>query len=109
MHELALTESVLHAIRQRLGDTRVVRVRLEIGRLMAVMPEALRFAFDTCTQGTPLGGARLEIDEIDARGRCRACAREALFDGAIPLCACGSADIELFAGRELHIKEVEVA
>jgi len=109
VHELALTESIVAAIQQRLGDARVVRVRLEVGRLMAVLPDALRFAFEACTQETTLAGARLEIDEIAGRGRCRACARELELDGGAALCSCGSADVELFAGRELQIKEVEVA
>ncbi len=109
MHELALTESMLATITDRLGDARVVRVRLEVGRLMAVLPDALRFAFESCTQGTSLEGARLEIDEIVARGRCRVCGQEAALDGIVALCACGSADVELLAGGELQIKEVEVA
>lgn len=63
MHEVAITESILDAIQARLGDARVVRVKLAIGRQMAVLPEAMRFAFEACTKGTPLDGARLEIDE----------------------------------------------
>ena len=106
---MALTESILDAIRVRLGAARVVRVRLEVGRLTAVMPDAMRFAFETCTRDTPLDGARLEIDEIAARGRCRACAAELALDAVVALCACGSADVEIVAGRELNIKEVEVA
>jgi hydrogenase nickel incorporation protein HypA/HybF len=109
MHEVALIESILDAVRARLGQRRVVRVRLEIGRLMAVSPDAMRFAFASCTEGTPLAGARLEIDEIAARGRCRACARAGRLDGVVALCPCGSADVELLAGQELNIKEVEVA
>jgi hydrogenase nickel incorporation protein HypA/HybF len=109
MHEVALIESILDAVRARLGERRVVRVRVEVGRLMAVLPDALRFAFTSCTAGTSLDGARLEIDEIAARGRCRACTREWLLDSVFALCPCGSADVELLTGHELNIKEVEVA
>ena len=109
MHELALTESVVQLVRERLGDRRVVRVRLEIGRMMAVVPDAMRFCFDVCCRGTPLDGARLEIDEIPARSRCRTCGAEHVLADALPLCACGSADVEMAAGNELRIKEVEVA
>ncbi len=108
MHEVALTESILAAIRDRLGAARVVRVRLEVGSLMAVLPDALRFAFETCSRDTPVESAQLQIDEVAAHGRCRQCARAQSFD-AIPLCVCGSVDIELDAGQELNIKEVEVA
>jgi hydrogenase nickel incorporation protein HypA/HybF len=63
VHELALAESVVRQITERLGDTRIVRVRLEVGRLAAVMPDALRFSFEVCTDGTRLQGAVLQIDE----------------------------------------------
>lgn len=109
VHELALTESVVSSIRERLPDTRVVRVRLRVGRLVAVVPEALRFCFDVCTQGTPLEGAALEIDEVAARGRCGDCGLEYELDGVVALCACGSADVEVLSGRELMIQQVEVA
>lgn len=109
VHEVALTESILDAIRQRLGEARIVRVRLEIGRLSAVLPDAMRFAFAACTAGTPLDGARLEIDEVVARGQCRACGRDLELDAAVALCPCGSADLVIVSGQELQIKEVEVA
>jgi hypothetical protein len=63
VHELALIEYVIDAIRERLGEARVVRVRLEIGRLRAVVPDAVRFSFEICAEGTTLAGAVLEIDE----------------------------------------------
>ncbi len=64
MHELAVVESVVQIVRERLGDAKVVRVRLEVGTLMAIVPDALRFCFDVCTRGTSLDGAALQIDEI---------------------------------------------
>ncbi len=109
VHELALTEGIVQAVRDRLGERRVVRVRLEIGRLMAVAPEAMRFCFDVCTRGTSLDGAALEIDEVPVRGTCRRCGAELALPDAVPLCACGSADLAIAAGDELRIKEVEVA
>jgi len=109
MHELALTQSVVDAISDRIPDRRVARVCLEVGRLIAVVPSAMRFCFDACAKGTPLEGAVLEIHEIPARARCRSCARESELEGPIPLCSCGSADVELMSGNELRIKEVEVS
>jgi hydrogenase nickel incorporation protein HypA/HybF len=109
VHELALTESVVQAVRERLDDQRVVRVRLQIGRLMAVVPEAMRFCFDVCSRGTPLEGARLEIDQLPARGACRSCGVEGELEAGLPLCRCGSADVAIAGGDELRIVEVELA
>ena len=86
----------------------VSRVRLEIGRLSAVMPESIRFCFDVCTRDTPLADATLEIIEIEGRGRCLECGRELALDRPYGQCECGSCAIECIAGQELNIKEMEV-
>jgi hydrogenase nickel incorporation protein HypA/HybF len=108
VHELSLSENIVDAVRERLGDQRVVRVRLEIGRLMAVIPEALEFSFEVCARGTSLEGATLEIDQIAARGECRTCGTRFELEDPIPLCHCGSADVAISGGDALRIKDVEV-
>ena len=47
MHEMSLCESIMQIIEeaQRQGFKRVIRVRLEIGRLSGVEIEAMRFRF----------------------------------------------------------------
>jgi hydrogenase nickel incorporation protein HypA/HybF len=107
VHELAITEGVVDTVIARLGARRVVRVRLRVGRLSAVVPDALRFCFDECARGTTLEGAALEIVEVPIRIRCRSCRREVELDGALPLCPCGSADVDVLGGAELLIHEVE--
>lgn len=108
MHELAITESLVECVCERVQDTRVRRLVLEIGTLSTVVPDALRFCFDVCAAGTVLEGAALDIVEIRGRGRCRACDDTVDLPDMIALCACGSADVEIVAGRELRIKELEV-
>ena len=63
MHELSITRNVVAIVSERAVGQRVTRVRLEIGRLSAVVPDSIRFCFDICAQGTPLEGAELEIVE----------------------------------------------
>jgi hydrogenase nickel incorporation protein HypA/HybF len=108
MHELTITESVVAAVAERVGAARVSRVRLTIGRMSGVVAESVRFCFDVCAAGTVLEGAALEIVEPAARGRCRDCGVESDLADGIPLCGCGSADVEILRGAELHIDEVEV-
>ena len=67
MHELSITRNVVAIVSERAEGQRVTRVRLEIGRLTAVMPDSIRFCFDICAQGTPLEGAELEIVESDGQ------------------------------------------
>jgi hydrogenase nickel incorporation protein HypA/HybF len=63
MHELAITESLIDCVCENVGDARVVRVVVEIGRRSAVVADAIRGCFEVCTHGTQLEGAELVIVE----------------------------------------------
>ncbi len=108
MHEMAITQSVVHAVCERMGDAQVRRICLEIGTLSGVVADSVRFCFDLVTEGTPLEGAALEIVQPSGKARCRDCGVEFAMDDLLMLCACGSANRELLAGEELRIREVEV-
>jgi hydrogenase nickel incorporation protein HypA/HybF len=109
VHELAIAESVVEAVTERLPGATITRVHLEIGALSGVVPDSIRFCFDLATEGTGLAGARLEITEPPARCRCRDCGAE--FEPGMPivLCPCGSADVAVLAGEDLKIVSVQVA
>jgi hydrogenase nickel incorporation protein HypA/HybF len=108
MHELILMANVVATIEERTRPARVLRVRLEVGRLSGTLPDALRFCFDACARDTTLEGAELTIDEISGLARCRDCGGELPLDSFLDLCACGSAALDVVAGQELRIKSVEV-
>ncbi len=109
MHELAVTESVVQAVTERLPGATVRCVYLEIGPLSGVVADSVRFCFDLVTEGTSLAGARLEISQPSPRCACADCGREFTPDGPIPVCECGSAAVTVLAGQELRITAVEVA
>jgi hydrogenase nickel incorporation protein HypA/HybF len=108
MHELAIAEGIVDAVRTRAGDRAVRAVRLQVGRLSGVIPDALTFSFEVATSGTTLEGATLLIDEPPGRLHCRTCGRDVGRDDLLLLCDCGSADVEVLAGRELALLSVEV-
>ena len=49
MHELAITQSVVDVVRRRTGDRRVSVVRLQVGRLSGVVPDAMQFCYELVT------------------------------------------------------------
>lgn len=108
MHELAIAASVVEAVLAKTGDQLVRVVRLRVGQLSGVLPDALAFSFEVAADGTTLQGARLLIEQPAGRLRCRQCHGETGRDDLILLCDCGSADVEVIAGRELSILDVEV-
>jgi len=109
MHELSITRNVIAIVTERAAGQRVIRVRLEIGRLSAVVPEAIRFCFDICAQGTAAEGAALEIVEVAGRGRCDDCGTELTLTALVGRCpACAGASLRVIAGEEMKIKEMEL-
>jgi len=108
MHELGITQNIVSIVSEKAGNQKIKRVKLEIGKLSAIMPDAIRFCFDICAEGTVLAGAILEIDEIDGRGQCNICGAQMPLTLLAGICACGTNDIKCIAGEELLIKEMEV-
>jgi hydrogenase nickel incorporation protein HypA/HybF len=108
MHEMALTQDLVGLIAENCAGRRVTRVVLEVGKLSAVVPDAFRFCFELCAEGTPAEGAELEIVELPGRARCRDCEQEIVLDSVFDRCPCGSLSLELLSGEQLQLREVEV-
>ena len=105
--ESALTMVVEQA--QGAGAQRVLRVRLRIGALSGVVPEALAFAFEALTPGTLAEGAELDIEPVPARFWCAACAREFESDNLFADCpGCQRPSGDLRAGREMELASLEI-
>jgi len=113
MHELSLAQGIVEQACEaaRLaGAARVVSVRLRVGRLAGVEAGALRFSLDVATAGTPLEGARLDIEDVPLVVWCAHCLKEVELPTIqrfrCPTCdtACG----EIRQGRELEIAALEV-
>ena len=108
MHELGITRSVVAICAENSGGAAVKRVTLEIGKLSAILPDAVRFCFDICAKGTVVEGATLEILEIAGKALCADCGGEFLLNDLVGRCGCGSNDLKIIAGEELKVKEMEV-
>lgn len=91
------------------GAQRVLAIRLRIGSLSGVVPEALQFAFEALATGTAADGAELAIEHVPARFWCATCASEFGADDLFSECPrCGIPSTELRAGRELQVASLEI-
>ena len=112
MHEMSLAESVREVIEDTAraqGFTRVMGVRLEIGKLSSVEPEAMRFCFDAAMAGSLAEGARLEIVETPGQGRCSTCGRDMPIESLYEACPhCGGYRISVTGGDAMRIMDLEV-
>ena len=112
MHEFSIMQSALNqALREAriAGAARVHEIRLRIGVLSGVVPDALRFAFEALTPGTPAEGALLTIEEVPARFWCATCKREFVSAHLYVECPdCGYPSNQLRTGREMELASMEV-
>lgn len=108
MHEVGLCQEIVAIAEARAAGARVLRIVVEVGKLAAVVPDALRFAFEVIAEGTSLEGAALELVEVDGRGGCRACGAEVVLSAPLGRCACGSTDLEWLSGDQLVVRRMEV-
>jgi hydrogenase nickel incorporation protein HypA/HybF len=107
MHELGITRNIVAIVTENAAGSKVTRIALDVGRLSGVMSDAIRFSFDVVAAGTCVEGARLDIRDIDGRGRCRQCHAEFPTPQLFTACSCGCRDIERLAGEELKVREFE--
>lgn len=112
MHEVSIMEEAVRlavAAAKVAGKSRVTGLRLRIGTLSGVVPEALRFAFDVICRNTPAAGANLVIESVPAVAWCETCRVEFATPDFFSECPrCHNVSGELRHGREMEIASVEL-
>ena len=112
MHELSIAQSVVRIVEEemRKNNANVLKsVRLNIGKMSAIVPDALSFCFEIITRDTSLEGARLIIDTIPLRIYCSNCRKEyEIKEYAFSCPGCGDTGIKVITGLDLSVVEIEV-
>lgn len=113
MHEAGLIQSMLATAERearRAGGTRIELVRLRVGRLSAVVPEALEHAFEALKTGTMAGGAAMEVEYVPGLLFCARCERDFTTDDLIGECpTCGTPSGFVKDGMDVQLESLEVS
>src|ERR1700722_6770695 len=108
MHELGLCTSIVDAIEKRAGERSVAHVRVRVGRLNHVHPDAFAQSFPLAGMGTVVGDADAELVMLPVVAHCVGCGTT--WEGEempVGCPTCGSVDIELVGGDELVLESIE--
>ncbi|MQY26335.1 hydrogenase maturation nickel metallochaperone HypA [Nocardia aurantia] len=109
MHELAVCESIVSAVRMHADGRPVRTIHLRIGTLRQIVPDTLLFCWTLVTEGSDLADSELLVERIDGRIRCRHCQGERVLDDYVLACDhCGGVDVEVVAGEEFLITALEL-
>lgn len=110
MHELSIIASLFEILEEKAQEqkaTKILLVKLKVGKLAGVVPEFLQTAFDVYKNGTIAREARLEVEEVPLKIRCRACHAITEKDDFVFVCpVCGSTDLETLEGTELLLEKL---
>jgi hydrogenase nickel incorporation protein HypA/HybF len=111
MHELSIAQNIVDILNNQMrihNLSRIESVSLRIGALRAIVVESLNFSFNVLTSGSPLEGARLEVEEVPIRGRCLECGQELTLKNWMDDCPhCRGPRMEIVSGKELDIVAIE--
>jgi len=114
VHELSVAMSLVEAACDKadaLGEVRVEAVCIRVGALSGVVKEALSFCFEAASKGTPIEGARLEIEDVPATILCPRCCVErqlaSIQHRRCPVCDAPTPDV--IGGGELELTALEVS
>ena len=109
MHEMSITQGIIDICEKYAQERRVLSVDVEIGELSSVVPDAVAFCFEVCSQGTLLEGARINIIRIPGSGHCLDCGADTPLTAIFGACQqCGSYQVTIVSGEEMRVREIEV-
>jgi hydrogenase nickel incorporation protein HypA/HybF len=85
----------------------VTEIKLVIGNINNILPDALRFAFDSFKGNPPLAeDAKLILDERLPEAECKNCGEKFVLTSMLEFSCpvCGENNIKLIGGEELYIE-----
>ncbi len=111
MHELSIAMSMMDIVEENArakGARKVIKVTVVVGKLSGVTGDALKFCFESLTEGTVAENAELSIEEPSATAYCATCDNDVEMERYDFFCpGCGDVLVPQ-GGRELYVKELEI-
>ncbi|MDA9424362.1 hydrogenase maturation nickel metallochaperone HypA [Bradyrhizobium sp. CCBAU 53380] len=112
MHEMAICLGIIQIAEEKAHERCSSRVRsicLEMGALSHAAPEAIRFCFAAASTRTVAEGAALTIVELPGLAWCMSCSKSVEIARRGECCpCCGSYQLQVTAGEQMRVKELEI-
>ena len=111
MHEVSLMKSMVDILDEEIRSSEVGEVKiihLEVGKLRYIVPEILVSCFERLPKNEKLKTARINLEILPVKLRCKKCFEETLPEGErFACCKCSSNDFDIIQGNEFRIKAIE--
>ncbi len=106
MHEFSFAQALVENIVRIAEEKRakkVSKVVVEVGDLLLINPEQLKFCYEVLVKDTILEGSELEIRRVEAKLVCERCGRS--YRELTSVCDCGGI-LKVERGEEFLLKRV---
>jgi hydrogenase nickel incorporation protein HypA/HybF len=109
---MSIAQSILDIVDEYMTNEngrKLREVAVEIGELVAVVPDSLTFCYEVLIEETPYRESKLSIDIIPLSGTCSDCGTSFKINNYEFVCSnCQSTGIQIKGGQELRISHLEV-
>ncbi len=111
MHEFGIVDGILSIVKETAianSLSNVSSIKLRIGEMRQIASEMLLFAFEIAAKETVAEDAKLDIEYVPVRLRCRSCQSESEIKDSRFICpSCGNMIGDVVAGKELQMISLE--
>jgi hydrogenase nickel incorporation protein HypA/HybF len=110
MHELALSQNILEAVKPHVGPgRRLTKVVVDCDVCLGIVETSLDYCFTITARHMGFEGAVLEVHMSEAEAACPACSSTTTVASLFETCPrCGYAPLTIRGTRELRIAHIEV-
>jgi hydrogenase nickel incorporation protein HypA/HybF len=110
VHELSLCHAIAGVVSSHAQGRHVDVVRVRVGALRQVVPDALTCCWSIIRDHEALPDARLELELVPAAVACRTCGQRSEISSRFSvLCpVCESTDVSVVAGEEFLVTSLDV-
>lgn len=114
MHEMSIMTRVLNLALDKLKEEKlekIISITLVVGEMQDYEEKWLQHYFSYLTPDTPADGARLVVEKLPIRFKCKDCGHEFTYDPhgtddcSCP--ACKGFSYDMISGREFFVKNME--
>lgn len=112
MHELSVTQGILKICideSKKNEFEKIKEIRIKVGELTGLVPSCIDYYFEIISKDTIAQGAKLIIDKLPIKIKCRDCSFVGQISKDDYRCPkCSSNKIEIKNGREFYVDSLEV-
>ena len=113
MHEFAIAQNLLEralAEAEKNEGKKILAVGVRLGKASHLTPDSIEFCFKAVAKGSIAEDAKVDVELLELKARCRKCGQEFLAgdDHHRLTCPCGSTNVQVISGEEVYLENLVI-